>query len=320
MFGFWFVLIDLVAGHGSNSHHHFFNTSLSEIKLKESEGQYHMILNYYHWASNDCEIYRDMPITNDINTTHFIKNAVGPFEVYVSIEGLGLYAHMFKYVGCNEYEVKFYVHQTGAYHVKVIHLRGNFTAIEEFTLKQPPINYQTLMSEWIELHAPPLNKIKCGHAAGAWMLNHQENTTKIRETFLNIELAKQTVPFKGDYSPYERNIPFDIHVMLGHNHHEKGCAKDIDYYSWQPVEECKSIPFYNQTQAGQILRGKNIIVLGDSHAREMVINMVNWACRHGTGCEGSFISGVLLAGCACVFFVTLTVILSNCSHRRNEFA
>src|SRR4051812_18614996 len=107
------ILFSDFVGANLESHHahhiYSFNGSFANLKLTGSAGSYRLQL-HYKTQHNDCEAYSLRKISDDVSFSKLVKDSVGPHEVYVSIEGLGLYAHLFKYVKCNQYEVNFHVH------------------------------------------------------------------------------------------------------------------------------------------------------------------------------------------------------------------
>ncbi len=285
--------------------HHFFDGNVAEDEPKTKLGSSvvkewrtnivnePVTVTLSKHAHDKYELYMDFPRPCDFdskikvstaNHTELIsKHFMGPDEILIHIEGKELLSYIAKYVSCGKYRNNFHLYQSGAYHLKIVHLRGNFSALNEYSLQFPPPHYQYLVNEWIELSGSQHKGATCHKSNyGAWL----EKSVLVKNTSLYDTLAtaaaiKPILHSGGD----DRGMfesPLTSPIAIDSTHSSKGCVSTLDSYSYEPITGCKWL-HVTPLEASKLLAGKKIALAGDSHMRFFGNILLEYACKQSPG-------------------------------------
>lgn len=184
-------------------------------------------------------------------TTNLIYERYGPDEMVIYIEGKELHAQLAKYTGCNHYQAAFEINHHGLYHMKIIHTRGGYTAVNEFIDAFPTIAYNELASEWLELNGTTTNinhnsqqqhmtaSEECSSymnkasaiASGHWV-EIGDNSNSIFDVHRPTAEALPK-PIKYTAPSDDRRLNITSYVPISTSHGNKGCFDSIDKYKWE---------------------------------------------------------------------------------------
>lgn len=107
------------------------------------------------FSGRPCEPVSTNPSHNKVSnfniTDILIHSHYGPDEIIVMVEGKELHSFVAKYHGCNKYHATFRLVYSGKYHIKIVQLRSNYTALNEAQPIYPLIEYNYIVNDWIEL-------------------------------------------------------------------------------------------------------------------------------------------------------------------------
>jgi hypothetical protein len=228
----------------------------------------------------------------------------GPDEVIVSLNGKSLQSKIMLHAGCGHYHAMLRVPKDGWYHLSARRIRTNFTALDEsFVDKNAVIKYENIVSEWIYLNettntesldfvvqhnSTRMHPKACG---GTWSL-HQENPqfdftgniSKVPPVLLNT-CRNITGGLSGELGmPSYVNVSSSMITQL-HPDLYCPCFVSTDLYEWVPFSpseasnDCSLVESFTKREArSNLLKGKKIMIIGDSHARVLSNSFLGWAC------------------------------------------
>lgn len=248
---------------------------------KSSQDRYDVAIDL-HREREACEEEVLTRISPANYTDQVTKMFIGPDELVFYVEGKELLAYVPKYVACGRYHASFHLLLSGAYHFKVVRLRNNFTALNEYVELYPRIHYETLVSDWVELVGSKSKSASCHHIHyGAWIQKSllpitQGNVPSNTSVYDSIKSAESVLPIdyhNGD----DRALPLRSMVPLGSEHDSKGCLMNADLYSYEPLTGCHW-DHITADEASEILSQKKLAIAGDSHMRIFGNMLLKWAC------------------------------------------
>lgn len=204
-----------------------------------------------------------------------ILKYLGPDEIFVEISGKTMQSFLPTYVGCGTYSVEFFIKQSGVYHLSIVKLRSDYTAVNEVDKIFPLFEYQTLVAEWFWLDQNKIPEGTCpyGNSQGVWSIK-EENVDQARGVYDKLALAKNTVP-----SILERDsnatIPMYVNLTDSYplTHH---CVDKVSQYGWDP-QDCGQ-NFITHAEAGKLLERKRVVFSGDSQMRTLAVSFFHFAC------------------------------------------
>ena len=237
-----------------------------EINLLYHE-MYHIHVLFQNRTSFDCHTLFKVSESN--HTSRMIHNWLGPDEIIVRLEGFTIQSTIPNYLGCNNYSTSFQIYEIGQYNLKIERLRNNYTAINEFHLTYPLIQYEIILDEIITLD----RKIITNTCEKQWMA--------IQPNYM-LSTAREFIEPQTFY----RNMKLTTHIQLDStDNNTKSCALKTDNYIWNypclndnhNINNNNSNFMNNQTI---ILKNKRILMIGDSHVRHLIILLINHLCDY----------------------------------------
>ncbi len=237
-------------------------------------------------------------------TDERIKTLYGPDEIVIKVEGKELHSQLAKYTSCRSYRNSFHISNSGAYHIKIVLLRGNYSALSEMVPVFPRVQYVTLLSEWVYLNETASHRhaqhhhhsssqcSKHSHTGGTWVEKATLTDSGKDSIFNDLKSAQSIAPIANRGGDDRGALPPLLsHVPLGSEHVQKGCLPEVDKYTWitQPQSQqqsqqqqstnCPQNYLYNSSEAAALLVNKKIQLHGDSHMRNFGSFFLHWACE-----------------------------------------
>lgn len=245
---------------------------------------------YYKIALTFSDAYdqeKKLSFSSDVDG--FLKSDFGPDEIFIKIQGKGLYSYIpahKKEIMTGErrrYEQLFRVDFTGSYHMMGMRIRKNYAAINELNFSFPEGHYAVLFSEWLFLNSTISNKdVDLWHCndevPGNWVERFDEANVSLFDNSPEfLENISYPVIIKQNHFSEEHYTIVNISTM--NNHHQ--CLSGIEKYEWKP-SSCSGGIFYNPQEASEILKGKTIILQGDSQTRTFIYHLLTYACGNSS--------------------------------------
>ena len=229
-----------------------------------------------------CTVYDHLKISNHAETTGLVHKHVGPDEIIVFVEGPSIQALIANYKGCNTYAVHFEIPVAGTYRLKVVHLRGNYSAFNETNENTPEMLYDVLVErpvyfeKVLRTQAHGKAGVGGGPACGGHWVARQSDQALYNESVLVYEDAQRK---------FLRGLPLHSWVRLSTtaplrdvNGRKATCADDTNNFDWVVSNTSEAAAVLTPTAAGQIMTGKRILFIGDSHTRTLMTHFMRWAC------------------------------------------
>ena len=276
-----------------------------------------------------CPLFEQITISNRSETSGSLRSRFGPDEMLLFIEGPSIQTLLLRQRDCNSYLNTFDVPIEGDYRMKVVYIRSNYSAVNELINLCPQAGFDTILDTQVRLtksiSSPSVKKCK-----GYWIHKTPELSLLQNKTM------------RLEPHAYMRNLPISSWLNLSSNPVTKvienqlySCVDDADHYDWK-LPECADPQqvVLNGVQISDILRGQRIMVIGDSHARTLSVNLIKWACdakfpdmRHqstthkvpanATRCAGLHLSFMHEAYCGIYSLPplnTFDLVIANCGH------
>lgn len=199
----------------------------------------------------------------------------GPDEILVEIAGKTFQTILPQYIVCHSYSASFAIEDSGVYHISVIVLHSNYTAVSENEWSS--VHYNTVFKEWVILNGSySKSETECVYdAGGVWKANSDNYDLK-NGIFDNLDLAKAN-PIRTIYGDEKKlQMPFYVNFAFPY---ENGrlCVHEVNQYSWN-LESCGNNSF-SREEASKLLENKLIVFSGDSQMRTFAIHFFQYACH-----------------------------------------
>jgi len=145
------------------------NADLLLVTLTHAEWQpsssLYLFTLYVHIKSRDalCSVepqQTELPFNalHTISTSQSslrLIDALGPDEIFVQLQGRVLVGRVLLRTSCGKYKVQLAVTRPGNYHMNLVRLRTNYLALNETHHSHPRINYETIVSDWVQVLGAP---------------------------------------------------------------------------------------------------------------------------------------------------------------------
>ena len=221
-----------------------------------------------------CSSFEQMNLSTGAETNNFLRSRFGPDEMLLFVEGPSIQTFLFRQQNCTFYDRKFNIPIEGDYRIKVAFIRGNYSALNELVDLCPQADFDIVLDTQIHfaksVWAPSTKEL-----VGYWFHKTPELSL----------LKNKTIHL--DPKKFERNLPISSWVNLSSNpvtyvdgDQLYSCAENISNYEWKLTSSTdREQVVLTSTQGSAILSGKRIMVIGDSHARTLSVQLMSWACN-----------------------------------------
>jgi hypothetical protein len=227
-----------------------------------------------------CTVFDHLKISSDAETTALVHKHVGPDELLVFVEGPTLQAFVANYRGCNVYGSHFEIAVAGRYRMKVVHFRGNYSAFNESNENTPETLYDVLLDTSVYLDRAVRTVAKTASASpgctGHWIAKEPEQSLFNQSMYIYEDLQRKFIRGLPLHTWVKLSPSAPIHEVDGKKH---TCVDDTNSYDWlTPNCTDPKSDVISPVTAGQLLVGKNILFIGDSHSRTLMTHFIRWAC------------------------------------------
>ena len=208
----------------------------------------------------------DAHFSDDDNYSKYVRQHIGPDDFILGMEGPEIH-DLFsgtRYLGQCIYEVPFKVSTAGRYNLKLTWWRENFGSAVDIAQRG-----------WQAAHFD----LPLGIGAFVSLEDSTKHTEHAEQEKPQCNLRDVTYNYmQGMWAPKEKN--YDSNVIR------------IGEYRWYP-ENC-ALKQFDSTAASQCLAGKKVLLIGDSHMRQLRNSLVQLAC--GITLDLGFM-GCITTGC-----------------------
>jgi hypothetical protein len=283
-----------------------------------SQHPYRLTLNF---TSRSCDQFDHIKFTLSDETSQFVKQHFGPDEIIIFVEGPQLQAFMPLHMGCNVYVIRFAVGVNGLYRIKVLSPRTNHTGYNELYSHFPDVHMRYILDEEVRLDKSTVSK-NCNSywtTTNKAYLGYDDWDTPASVLMPHACSTNSGVPNVGggkylDQYTYVNLSTLSSSIPLNQCLTQSICASNVDLYEYKSDSTCPQ-PFNHITAQG-FLKGKRIVFIGDSHARNLATLFTSWICQDDvTGTCASSIHVHYDALCGNVpNRGTFDVVFMNCGH------
>ncbi len=261
------------------------------LMYHDETGKYDVEVNFPERLCDNPELdSQSLLLSRETVTDFLIRDHLGPDEMYVLVEGKSLLGLSLLLESCRKYKASFHVEQNGVYHVKINRIRSQYASVNERGDFFPMMHPEYVLSEWVELEGTAnAQNDKIRHDScqkslpGGWSRISQLKNDTHSSLFDSFQSANETRPISVHGGKLDRVIPLESFVEIDRNQNVTGCVVTVDNYEWRPAAGC-TWSTTNVEEASKLLSHKKILILGDSHSRELIQSFIHhWACKSGQG-------------------------------------